>query len=93
MTTGPFGVDAAALADLPNDLRRRVLEALSEADTAMRSGDEDRMTNATTRVNQLHGEVQNWRASNGVTKAIKATHSARPIRKRADVLKMFSGEK
>jgi hypothetical protein len=90
MTTGPFGVDAAALADLPNDLRRRVLEALSEADTAMRSGDEDRMTNATTRVNQLHAEVQDWRAGHTVTKAIK---TARPIRKRADVLKMFSGDK
>jgi len=84
---GPLGVDLSDLADLPNDLRGRIIAALEEAAAALSSGDEARQTAATTRVTELVGEVQDFKNGRDVHKFFANMHGAT---KRGDVMRKFA---
>lgn len=72
-----FGMNLEFLADLPQDLRRRIIDALTEADEAMKSGDDGRITEVTRLVTDLHRQVQEFRADQAARKAFAAPPAAR----------------
>jgi hypothetical protein len=89
---GPLGVDLATLADLPNDLRRRTMEALSGLESAIAVGDPDASAKATQTLTAIIAEIQAIKTSNDTTKLFAAaprvsgTHAViREFAKRAGV--------
>jgi hypothetical protein len=55
---GPMGVDLATLEDLPQDLRRRALNALAELEAAVKLGDPDKATAPTVELTSIIAEIQ-----------------------------------
>lgn len=63
--------DTTALAALPNDLRRQVLEAFDEADAAKASGNTERIEKATAALHALTKQVQDHAAGRDTLKAFR----------------------
>jgi phage-related protein len=63
-----MGVDLAALADLPQDLRRRALNALAELEAAVKLGDPDASAKPTQELAAIIGEIQDTKAQAATNK-------------------------
>ena len=64
---GPMGVSMDGLANLPQDLRRRALEALTDLETAIAQSNPDLSADATQRLTGVYSEICRLRADKMMT--------------------------
>jgi hypothetical protein len=88
---GPMGVDLSTLADLPQDLRRRTIEALADFETALTTSDPDLSAKATEALTGIYSEVQRIRADGMTTKIFAGVPRAHGSRGVMDALAKRAG--
>ncbi len=83
-----LGLDADKLARLPSNVRGAIVAALSEADEALRSGDQNRQREATEAVRKLIGAMDDHHAAVVTEKFF--LESLRPVRGDHAVVRKFA---